>query len=244
MKKTCKRLIIIPAYNEESNIIETCKTINEFVQSNNLVYDYLVINDGSTDKTENLLNKNQIPHVKLPYNMGIGSAVQTGYKYAYLNNYDIAIQFDGDGQHDISYIEEIIKPIEENIADYVIGSRFVKKSKSKFKSSKSRRIGIKLLSLIMKILNRIEIKDITSGFRAANKKTIKLFANNYPNEYPEPIAPIKALKNNLKIYEIPVEMHERNGGKSSINTWKSLYYMINVSLSMITETIGGWKHEY
>lgn len=231
MKK--KILLIIPAYNEEENILKTCNSIINYNKKNKTNYDLIVINDGSKDNTENILMENNINHVKLIHNLGIGGAVQTGYKYALEHDYDIAVQFDGDGQHDVKYVENLIKPIIENNINMVIGSRFIDDSSSKFKSSKARRVGINLISFAIKLKTRKKIYDTTSGFRAVDKRIIKLFANSYPTEYPEPISTVNVIKNKYSIVEIPVSMQEREGGKSSINSWKTVYYMVNVILSII-----------
>ncbi len=233
MKKNERILLIIPAYNEEGNILKTYNSIISYNKENNSNYDVIVINDGSTDNTSKVCHDNNIPVIDLIKNLGIGGAVQTGYKYAYSNNYDIAIQFDGDGQHDVSYIKNIIKPIINKKADLVIGSRFIDKSSSSFQSSFIRRIGISLISIIIKLKKGKKIYDTTSGFRAANKEAIKLFSSQYPIEYPEPISTISVLQNNYKIEEIPVSMNEREAGKSSISSWKNVYYMINVILSIL-----------
>ena len=228
-----KILIIIPAYNEEENILKTCNSIINYNKKNKTNYDILVINDGSKDKTEEILRENNINHIELVHNLGIGGAVQTGYKYALENNYDIAIQFDGDGQHDVKYIKNIIKPIEEKIANMVIGSRFIDKSSSDFKSSRARRFGINLISFVIKLKTKKKIYDTTSGFRAVDKKIIKYFASSYPTEYPEPISTVDILKNGNIVSEVPVSMNEREGGVSSITSWKTAYYMINVVLSIL-----------
>ena len=228
-----KVLIIIPAYNEEKNILRTYNEIIDYNKKNKTNYECIVINDGSTDDTLKVLEKNKIPHINLPINLGIGGAVQTGYKYAFYNNYDIAIQYDGDGQHDINYIKDIIKPIEDNKANMVIGSRFIKKNVGTFKSTKMRRVGINLISRVIKIKTKKKIYDTTSGFRAADKKVIELFVDSYPTEYPEPISTVNVLINGLTIDEVPVMMRPRLEGKSSISRIKSIYYMINVNLSIL-----------
>lgn len=240
MKKNFKILIIIPAYNEEQNILKTCKTIIEFnyKNKNNINYDILVINDGSTDKTEEILNKNKISHIRLIHNLGIGGAVQTGYKYAYEHDYDIAVQFDGDGQHDVKYIKNIIQPIINDECDMCIGSRFIEKNSDGFKSSRARRIGINIISFNIKIKTKSKIYDTTSGFRAVNKNIIKLFSDYYPTEYPEPISTVRAINHGYRVLEKPVIMHERKGGKSSIGSWKNAYYMINVVLSILLSRNG------
>lgn len=231
-------LIIIPAYNEEECILKTYKKIVDFNKKNKTNYDVIVINDGSKDNTEQILLDNNIPHIKLIHNLGIGGAVQTGYKYALENNYDIAVQFDGDGQHDINYVKTITNPIIKGECDMCIGSRFVTKTKKGFKSSALRRLGINIISFNIKIKTNKKIYDTTSGFRAVNSKIIKMFACNYPTEYPEPISTVMVIKNGYNVSEKPVIMHERTGGKSSIGTWKNAYYMINVVLSILLSKSG------
>ena len=224
-------LVIIPAYNEALNIEKTVNKILNIKKKKNYVIDYVVINDGSTDNTYDICVKNKFNCINLINNLGIGGAVQTGYKYAYYNNYDIAIQFDGDGQHDEGYIDILVNEIEKG-NDLVIGSRFVEELSS-FKSTKMRRFGIKILSFAIYICTGKKIYDPTSGFRAVNKKIIERFAFNYPLEFPEPETDAVLLKNNYKFSEVPVEMHERENGVSSINLKKSIYYMLSVCLAII-----------
>ena len=238
MKKDKKVIIIIPAYNEEGNILKTYNSIIEYNKKNNTNYDLIVINDGSTDNTLSVLVKNKIPHINLIRNLGIGGAVQTGYIYALENDYEIAVQFDGDGQHNASYIEKIIKPIISKNADMVIGSRFIEDLNT-FKSSRMRRIGINLISIFIKLITGKKIYDTTSGMRAVNKKIIKEFANSYPVEYPEPITTTELLKKGYKVKELQVEMNERLNGESSIKSWKNIYYMINVILSILVTGLRG-----
>ena len=235
-----KILLIIPAYNEEESILKTCQEIEEYNKKNKTNYDFIVINDGSKDKTGRILDENNLPHIDLIHNLGIGGAVQTGYKYANYHNYDIAIQYDGDGQHDINYVKNIIEPIINNQADFVVGSRFIEDI-STFKKSSTRRIGIKILSLFIKIYSGFKEYDTTSGFRACNKKIIEEFANEYPTEYPEPITIVEIIKKKYKVKEVAVNMRERLGGKSSIHTWKDAYYMINVCLSILITGIRRYK---
>lgn len=236
-----KTLIIIPAYNEELNIENTINKLKKYNDISKSPVDYIIINDGSTDKTKEICKKNNYNVINLIHNLGIGGAVQTGYKYALENNYDIAIQFDGDGQHDEKYIKELVEEIDRG-ANFVIGSRFID-NLSKFKSSGTRRLGIKILSLLIKICSGEKIYDPTSGFRAADKEVIKLFASHYPTEYPEPESTTELIKKGLNVKEIPVEMHEREFGESSIKPLKSIYYMFSVCLSIIITSInnGGRK---
>lgn len=221
-----KILVIIPAYNEEDNIK---KTVNSLKKSD-LKLDYIIINDGSTDNTLSILEENKFNYINLPINMGIGCAVQTGYKYALKYNYDIAIQFDGDGQHDASYIKDLVDKINDGY-DLVIGSRYI--NKKGFQSTILRRIGIKWIEFITKLLMSNSSTDSTSGFRACSKKLIKFFANNYPMDYPESETYIMAKSNGFTSIDVPVIMHNRDGGKSSINSFKTVYFMIKVTISLI-----------
>ena len=238
MKKNPKVLLIIPAYNEEKNILTVYKNICDYNKKVKTKLDVVFINDGSVDATEKILCENKINHIKLIQNLGIGGAVQTGYKYALYNDYDIAIQFDGDGQHNVNYVEALIKPILEENVDMTIGSRFIDSSSSEFKSSFLRRVGIKLISSCIHFKTRVRIYDTTSGFRASNKNAIAMFAIHYPLEYPEPISSVDVILSGMKIKEVPVSMNERLAGKSSINSWKNIYYMVNVVLSILLRKKG------
>jgi len=226
-------LLIIPAYNEEENILNTCNKIKEFSKE----LDFVVINDGSKDNTLKILQENSINHINLIKNLGIGGAVQTGYKYAYENGYDIAIQFDGDGQHDVNYVSNICKLIIEGKADMAIGTRYLDKSASSFQSTFMRRLGSKIICALIKITTKTKVTDPTSGFRAVNKDIIEVFANEYPSDYPEPESIVNITNLGYKIMDVPVSMNEREGGKSSINVWKSAHYMIKVSLAIIIDSL-------
>lgn len=226
-----KCLIIIPAYNEAANIE---KVINNIVQ-NYPQYDYVIINDGSTDKTEEVCANAGYQVLNLPINMGIGGAVQTGYRYAKKNNYDVAVQIDGDGQHDVAFLEDMLKLLETGEADVVIGSRFVQKEG--FQSSQIRRVGIRFLSILARILTGVQVRDITSGYRVVNRRFIEIYANDYPADYPEPEAMIIAAVHGGIIKEYPVVMRERENGTSSITFKKSVYYMIKVTLAMLVRRL-------
>lgn len=232
-----KVIMIIPAYNEEGNIVNT---VNQIKKYKKIDLDYIVINDGSRDNTKKVLMENKINFIDLSNNLGIGAAVQTGYKYAYYNNYDIAIQFDGDGQHDINYVDRLIDSIVNEGYDMVVGSRFVG-NESGFLSTRSRRIGINILSFIIKLFTKQTLRDVTSGYRAVNKEIIKRFARDYVFEYPEPITNLDVIKCGYKVKEVAVNMKEREFGVSSINFKKSIYYMLNVGLAMLILGIGGSK---
>ena len=221
-----KTLVIIPAYNEEEAIVAT---INNLKKCCDGMVDYVIINDCSKDNTLKKCNENNFNVINLPINWGIGGAVQTGYKYAYRFGYDIAIQMDADGQHDPKYISEIIEKIKAG-NDMVIGSRFIEKNG--FQSTFVRRIGINLYSKIIKLFTGKVIKDTTSGYRAVNKKIIKIFANNYPVDYPEPETDAFIAKNKFEIFELPMQMKERDTGSSSITPIKSIYYAIKVGLAV------------
>lgn len=222
-----KILVIIPAYNEHENIENTVQRL--LLQ--NIDVDFVVINDCSKDDTLDILKRMGVKYINLPINLGIGGGMQTGYKYALRNDYDIAIQMDGDGQHLPEYIETLVKPILEDKADLVVGSRFL--NKEGFQSSRMRRLGINFLSTLIKISCGIKVKDVTSGFRAANKKTIQLFAKEYAQDYPEPESLVTSAVSGIRIMEVPVIMKERSGGTSSITSLKSVYYMIKVSAAII-----------
>ena len=171
------------------------------------------------------------------HNLGIGGAVQTGYKYAFENNYDIAIQFDGDGQHDVSYVPKICKYLIDNEADMVIGTRYLDKKESKFQSTFMRRFGSNIISFFIKLLCGKKITDPTSGFRAVNKAVIEKFAEEYPTEYPEPESTVSLLINGYSVREVPVSMNERKEGVSSIRFWKSADYMVKVVLAIIVDSV-------
>lgn len=222
-----KKLIIIPAYNEQRNI----KRVVDNIIDNYKEFDYVVINDCSKDNTEKILKENNYNYIDLPVNLGIGGGVQTGYKYALENNYDIAIQIDGDGQHDPRFLSDIVKMMDREDIDIVIGSRFI--DKDGFQSTLLRRVGIKFLSGLVRLVTGLNVKDVTSGYRVVNKKFIKIYAETYAQDYPEPEAIVTAAMNNATILEYPVVMNERLEGKSSISSFKSVYYMIKVSLAII-----------
>lgn len=232
-----KILIVIPAYNEEESILDTYQSVMEYNKKHKSIsLDVIVINDGSRDSTKQILEDYHIPHINLVHNLGIGGAVQTGYKYALENNYDYVVQFDGDGQHDINYVETILEPLRSGDADLCIGSRFLDDT-SEFKSTGARRIGIKIISFLIWLFAHIKIMDPTSGFRAANRSVIQHFAMSYPREYPEPESIVNITRLNYRVIEQPVKMRERTGGVSSIRAWKTVYYMINVGLSIIVTSL-------
>jgi len=224
-----KKIIIIPAYNEQSSLMHVIYDLKENAHS----YDYVIINDGSTDDTSELCREEGFNVITLPVNLGIGASVQTGYLYALEKGYDIAVQFDGDGQHDAKYIDSMYRKMLETGSDMVIGSRYI--TKEGFQSTALRRTGIMALSKLIKILHKQEVKDVTSGFRMINRKVIESFAEYYPYDYPEPETIAFCIRKNYRITEVPVMMRARNGGSSSIKNFQSVYYMLKVGLSIIID---------
>lgn len=232
MEKKQKILVIIPAYNEAENIVRVVKDMMAQAPQ----YDYLVVNDGSTDSTLKLCQQENFHYLDLPINMGIGGAVQAGYIYARKNDYDIAVQMDGDGQHDIAYLEQLIEPIIKKEADVAIGSRFLEKQG--FQSSASRRMGINILSGLIRLTTGRKIMDVTSGYRAVNRMFIDIYSKDYPMDYPEPEAVVAAILHLGRVREVPVQMRAREGGTSSITFKKSIYYMIKVTLAILICRMG------
>jgi glycosyltransferase involved in cell wall biosynthesis len=226
-----KKLIIMPAYNESDSIE---KTINEIIEQTD-GFDYLVVNDCSRDQTEKILKEGKYQFLNLPINLGIGGAVQAGYLYALENGYDIAVQIDGDGQHDVRYLPMMAAELEKQNASMVIGSRFL--DKEGFQSSRIRRIGISYFTGLIRLLTGVRITDPTSGMRMVNREVISIFAKNYPRDYPEPESVVHLLRRGKKITEVPVVMRERQGGVSSIQMKRSIYYMIKVTLAILIEWI-------
>lgn len=227
--RNMKKLIIIPAYNESANIENTVKDI----VNNAPGFDYVIINDCSTDNTLEICERNGFNVVNLPLNLGIGGAVQTGYRYAYNNGYDIAVQVDGDGQHDPAFLEKMAETMLAENADMLIGSRFIEKEG--FQTSRARRMGITYFSWLIKLFTRKKITDPTSGLRMINSDIIKVFAESYPRDYPEPESVVHVIRLGRNVKEIPVIMRERQGGKSSIRFFSSIYYMIKVTVAILTE---------
>lgn len=214
-----KKIIVIPAYNEEGNLEKTVRDIRENAPD----FDYVIVNDCSTDNTLGMCREKGFSYLNLPVNLGIGGAVQTGYRYAYYHGYDLAVQFDGDGQHSAKFLAQMAQVLEETESDMVIGSRFIEKEG--FQSSGLRRIGIRYFSLLIKLLTGKTVTDPTSGMRMINRKLLKKFTNEYPKDYPEPESVVTVLSEKHKVTEIPVVMNEREEGISSISLRNSVYYL-------------------
>lgn len=225
-----KILIIIPCYNEEASLPSL---LSELSRVANGRYDYLVVNDGSSDRSSDVAKKHGAIVLDLPINVGIGGAMQTGFLYARDNNYDIAIQVDGDGQHPPPEIQKLVDDhCLGSKANIIIGSRFL--TEGDFKSTYLRRVGIRYFYRLNRILTGARIFDSTSGFRLFDSEAIKIAASYYPEEYPEPESLILFSKAGLTVSEIPVVMKARSGGKSSIRNFTSLYYMLKVSIAMFS----------
>ncbi len=242
IKLRAKILIIIPCFNEETSIKKLVEDINTVKKQHDLPIDILVVNDCSKDNTLAVVKSLNCHYLDLPVNLGIGGGMQSGYKYAFRNGYEYAVQMDGDGQHPASELPKLLKEALLNQSDVVIGSRFLEGKG--FQSSFFRRLGINYFKWLNRILIGQTIHDSTSGFRVFNHKTLEIVNQYYPDEYPEPEAVVLFGLRKLKMKEIPVEMCERQGGESSINSYRAIYYMFKVSLGIIFVYIrikGKWK---
>lgn len=226
-----KSIVIIPAYNEEKSIVKTVQDICEHAPE----FDYVIINDCSMDHTLSVCREQHLHVLNLPVNLGIGGAVQTGFLYAYKNGYDYAIQFDGDGQHDAQYLQEMRDYMIEQNADMLIGSRFLEKEG--FQSTGMRRFGIRYFSALIKLFTGQRITDPTSGMRMINRDILAMYSESYPKDYPEPESVVAIINSGKKVMEYPVVMRKRMEGTSSISPLKSIYYMIKVSLAIFFEML-------
>jgi glycosyltransferase involved in cell wall biosynthesis len=225
-------LAIVPAYNEEAAVADVIREIRRAEAE----IDVLVIDDGSSDTTAEVAHAAGARVARLPFNLGIGGAVQTGFRVAWDEGYDVAIQIDGDGQHPPDELPRLLGPLVEGRADYVIGSRFAKPSD--YQAPRTRRSGILLLSwLVSRIVGR-RMTDTTSGFRAAGRRAIELFAAHYPHDYPEVEATVIAARSGLRVIEVPVQMRARTAGRSSISPLQSIYYMVKVMLAVGVQCLG------
>jgi glycosyltransferase involved in cell wall biosynthesis len=228
----CRKLVIIPAFNEEKGIELAVRGILEHAPD----YDYLVINDCSKDRTLRICLDNGFHGVDLPINLGIGGAVQTGYRYAYEHGYEIAVQMDGDAQHDASYLKAMEEKLLSENCDMVIGSRFIEKQG--FQSNGIRRAGIRWFAGMTRLFFGQRITDSTSGMRMCNRRVMELFVKDYPRDYPEPETVCRLLRHKMKVEEVPVVMHSRVGGKSSLGSARSsVYYMFKVTLAILIERL-------
>ena len=221
-----RRIAIVPAYNEAGNVGRVVDELRAFDAG----LDVVVVSDGSVDRTADVAAEHGAHVVRLPFNLGIGGAVQTGFKYAWEQGYELAVRCDGDGQHDPAELPKVLEPVLAGTADIVVGSRFV--GDRGYRSSAARRVGIRLLATIVSAIARQRVTDTTSGFQALNRKALALFAADYPHDYPEVEGMVMTIKHKLRLQEVPVRMREREHGQSSITALRSIYYMAKVLLAL------------
>jgi hypothetical protein len=221
-----RRVAIVPAFNEEENIARVIGELKAFDPG----LDVVVVSDGSTDRTADAAEEAGAYVVRLPFNLGIGGAVQTGFRFAAEHGYDVAVRCDGDGQHDPAELPKVLAPILAGEADIVVGSRF--SGDESYRSSATRRVGIRLLAWVVSGIARQRVTDTTSGFQALDRRAIRLFAGDYPHDYPEVEGMVMTIKHRLRLEEVPVRMRERAHGRSSITALRSVYYMARVLLAL------------
>jgi len=229
MMQNKRIIIILPAYNEEESVGMVIHHIKRHIP----FADVLVVNDGSMDSTSKIAQDKGAFVIDLPFNLGIGAAMQTGYKFAYRHGYDIAVQCDADGQHPPYLINYLVSQLVEEDADIIVGSRFLKKYS--YKSSIPRQVGIALFSWLLSAITRTKLTDTTCGFRALNKNAIRYFSAYYPCDYPEVEALVLAHRVGLKIKEVPIKIYRRKQGISSIGFLGSFYYTLKVFLAIIID---------
>jgi glycosyltransferase involved in cell wall biosynthesis len=230
--RTRRVIAVVPAYNEEGAI----GTIVDEIRAFDASFDVVVIDDGSTDATAKVAAEHGAAVVILPFNLGIGGAVQTGFKFALEQGYGLAVRLDGDGQHDPAELPKLLAPVERGEADIVTGSRFADGAHA-YRPPFARRIGITWFAMLVSLLTRQRVTDTTSGFQALNRKGIALFAGDYPNDYPEVEATVLVFKHRLRLAEVPVQMREREHGESSITFLRSVYYMLKVTLALLVAMV-------
>ena len=223
---SARRIAIVPAYNEAQNIGRVVDELRAFDGG----FDVVVVSDGSTDATAKVAAEHGAHVVQLPFNLGIGGAVQTGFRYAWENGYELAVRCDGDGQHDPRELPKVLGPVVAGEADIVVGSRFT--GDPGYRSSAVRRVGIRILAAVVSLIARQRVTDTTSGFQALNRKALALFAADYPHDYPEVEGMVMTIKHRLRLQEVPVTMREREHGQSSITALRSIYYMAKVLLAL------------
>jgi glycosyltransferase involved in cell wall biosynthesis len=222
-----RRVAIVPAYNEELAVPRVIDELRAFDPG----LDIVVVDDGSVDRTAAAAAAKGARVLRLPFNLGIGGAVQTGFRFAFENDYDLAVRVDGDGQHDPSQLARVVGPVLRGEADIVIGSRFAS-DEGGYRSSRTRRIGIRLLARVVSRIVGQRVTDTTSGFQAVNREGIALFAHDYPHDYPEVEATVMVFRHRLRLCEVSVTMRERDSGRSSITALRSVYYMVKVLLAI------------
>jgi hypothetical protein len=225
--RALRRVAIVPGYNEEGSI----GSVIDEIRAADPEIEIVVIDDGSRDRTADAARAKGARVLALPFNLGIGGAVQTGYRYAHEQGFDLALRVDGDGQHDPAQFVVLAGPVLSGHADIAVGSRFI--GRKGYRSSRSRRFAIRILSWTVTLLVGGRVTDPTSGFQVANRRAIALFASEYPHDYPEVEATVLAAKAGLRRAEVPVEMRERSAGRSSIGAVRSVYYMVKVMLAVL-----------
>jgi glycosyltransferase involved in cell wall biosynthesis len=221
-----RRIAIVPAYNEERNIGRVLDELRAFDPGLEVV----VVSDGSVDRTCAVAADHGAHVIRLPFNLGIGGAVQTGFRFAWEGGYQLAVRCDGDAQHDPAELPKVIAPVLAGEADIAVGSRFA--SGEGYRSTATRRLGIRLLALVVSAIARQRVTDTTSGFQALNRRALGLFAADYPHDYPEVEGMVMTIKHRLRLVEVPVTMREREHGTSSITALRSIYYMAKVLLAL------------
>src|SRR3569833_2597826 len=222
-----RRVAIVPAFDEEANIGRGVDELRAYDGA----LDIVVVDDGAYDRRAAVARAHVAVVLRLPFNLGIGGSVQTGFRYAYEQGYDVAVRVDGDGQHDPAQLDAILAPVLAGFVDIVVGSRFAEGADG-YRSSRSRRIGIRMLVWVVSRIVRRRVTDTTSGFQALNRNAIALFARDYPHDYPEVEATVMVFRHRLRSVEVPVSMRARGGGRSSITALRSVYYMVKVLLAI------------
>ena len=223
---TPRRIAIVPAFNEEGNIGRVVDELKAFDPA----LDVVVVSDGSLDRTAEVAAAHGAQVLRLPFNLGIGGAVQTGFRYASENGYDVAVRCDGDGQHDPAELPKVLGPVLAGDADIAVGTRFG--GEDGYRSSAARRLGIRVLAAVVSAIARQRVTDTTSGFQALNARALALFAGDYPHDYPEVEGMVMTIRHRLRLREVPVRMREREHGRSSITALRSVYYMARVMLAL------------
>ena len=225
-RRRVRKIAVVPARNEEANVAAVVRGIRAF----DAEFDVVVIDDGSEDRTAAAARDAGAHVVRLPFNLGIGGAVQTGFRYALEHGFDVAVRLDGDNQHDPEELAGLLEPVLAGEADIVVGSRFL--GSGEYRPPFARRIGIRLFARVVSLLVRQRVTDTTSGFQALNRRGIALFAADLPHDYPEVEATVMVFKHRLRLKEVPVRMRERAEGSSSITALRSIYYVVKVLLAL------------
>jgi glycosyltransferase involved in cell wall biosynthesis len=225
--ESARRVAIVPALNEEGAIGGVIDELRAYDPELQIV----VVDDGSIDRTSEVARTHGAHVLRLPFNLGIGGSVQTGFRYAFENGFQLAVRVDGDGQHDPAQLGAVVGPVLRGEADIAVGSRYLERGGG-YRSSVTRRVGIRILASTVSMLTRQRITDPTSGFQALNRKGIRLFAADYPHDYPEVEALVMVIRHRLVLVEVPVAMRPRAAGRSSIRAASSVYYMVKVMLAL------------